>query len=138
MVNRLVKRLCKTAGGKKGSPDGRFGLAMQRKRAQPMTYGGGVLKSLLGLSGANFPARNQIPGGEERSAKSFGRMEAASPKRRPRDSAIMVMARVHQSSGLNGVESRFIRGEGCRCPSHEEGAFQALEASVAWGSTEEV
>lgn len=60
---------------------------------QAMTKSGGARKTLDGWSGLSFSARNQIPGGTRPVSMSQGRMEAASPKRRPRDSAIMERAR---------------------------------------------
>ena len=58
-----------------------------------MTYAGGERKVRLCLSGGSFSASNQIPGGQASETMSQERMEAASPKRSPRDKATMVMSR---------------------------------------------
>ena len=71
----------------------RFECAETRKHAHPMTYAGGERKVRLCLSGGSFSASNQIPGGQASETMSQERIEAASPKRSPRDKATMVMPR---------------------------------------------
>ncbi len=99
----MVNRRPSVAGVKNGVSVGIFECARRRKSPHPMMYAGAGRNILLGLSGDSFSARNQMPGGEWLRSISQGRIEAASPRRRPRDSATRVMASVQQSSMVVGV-----------------------------------